>query len=46
MTELDTKFPQVLENFRKGKLDDADLKVLKDVATDLSSTISRLKSLI
>ena len=37
MTELDTKFPQVLENFRKGKLDDADLKVLKDVATDLSS---------
>ncbi|MBK7232402.1 MAG: F0F1 ATP synthase subunit alpha [Saprospiraceae bacterium] len=34
-TELDLKHPHVLENFRKGKLEEADLKVLKDLAGSL-----------
>ncbi|MBK9270685.1 MAG: F0F1 ATP synthase subunit alpha [Saprospiraceae bacterium] len=34
-TELELKHPQVLENFRKGKLEEADLKVLKDLAGGL-----------
>lgn len=34
---LDQTYPAVLENFRKGKLEDADLNVLKSIASDLSS---------
>jgi len=34
-TELEQRHPQVLENFRKGKLDDADLNVLKKLASEL-----------
>lgn len=34
---LDQSHPQVLDNFRKGKLEDADLNVLKSIARDLSS---------
>ncbi|MCC6816484.1 MAG: F0F1 ATP synthase subunit alpha [Saprospiraceae bacterium] len=34
---LDQTYPAVLENFRKGKLEDADLSVLKSIASDLSS---------
>ncbi|HRI01195.1 MAG TPA: F0F1 ATP synthase subunit alpha [Saprospiraceae bacterium] len=35
LTELETKYPSVLDNFRKGKLDDADLATLKSVAASL-----------
>jgi F-type H+/Na+-transporting ATPase subunit alpha len=34
---LDQTHPQVLDNFRKGKLEDADLNVLKNIARDLST---------
>lgn len=34
-TELEQRHPQVLENFRKGKLDDADLNVLRKLASEL-----------
>ncbi|MFZ1514389.1 MAG: F0F1 ATP synthase subunit alpha, partial [Saprospiraceae bacterium] len=34
-TELDQKHPEILENFRKGKLDDADLAILKKMAGEM-----------
>ena len=37
LTTLEQKHPAVLENFRKGTLNDADLKTLKDIAADMSS---------
>ncbi len=37
MIELEQSYPQVLSNFRAGKLDDADLKVLEQIASDLSA---------
>ncbi|MBK8956442.1 MAG: F0F1 ATP synthase subunit alpha [Saprospiraceae bacterium] len=37
LTTLDQKHPGVLENFRKGNLQDDDLKTLREVANDLSS---------
>ena len=37
MIELEQSYPQVLSNFRAGKLDDADLKVLEQIAADLSA---------
>ena len=35
LMQLERKFPAVLENFRKGKLDDADLKTVKALAAEL-----------
>jgi F-type H+-transporting ATPase subunit alpha len=37
LIELEQSYPQVLSNFRAGKLDDADLKVLEQIAADLSA---------
>ncbi len=34
---LEQSHPQILENFRKGKLEDGDLEILKSIAKDLSS---------
>ena len=34
-TELDQKHPEILENFRKGKLDDAVLAILKKMAGEM-----------
>jgi F-type H+-transporting ATPase subunit alpha len=38
LTTLEQKYPAVLENFRKGALNDADLKILKDLAAEMSSS--------
>ena len=35
LTTLEQRFPQVLLNFRAGKLEDADLQILRDVAKEL-----------
>jgi F-type H+-transporting ATPase subunit alpha len=35
LTEMEAKHPEVLTNFRKGKLEDADLAILKKVAAGL-----------
>jgi len=40
-TSLTQLHPTVLENLRNGKLDEADLKVLRDLAADLSSKSSK-----
>ena len=40
-TSLTQLHPAVLENLRNGKLDEADLKVLRDLAADLSSKSSK-----
>jgi len=40
-TSLTQLHPSVLENLRNGKLDEADLKVLRDLAADLSSKSSK-----
>ena len=40
-TSLTQLHPAVLENLRNGKLDEADLKVLRDLASDLSSKSSK-----
>lgn len=36
LTTLEQKHAATLENFRKGLLNDADLKILKDIASDMS----------
>jgi F-type H+/Na+-transporting ATPase subunit alpha len=36
LASLEQRFPQVLENFRKGKLEDADLSTVKDLAAEIS----------
>jgi hypothetical protein len=33
---LEQTFPQVLENFRVGKLDDADLNTIKTLAAEVA----------
>ncbi|MBK8737259.1 MAG: F0F1 ATP synthase subunit alpha [Saprospiraceae bacterium] len=35
LTEMEAKHPEILTNFRKGKLEDADLAILKKVAAGL-----------
>jgi F-type H+-transporting ATPase subunit alpha len=35
LTEMEAKHPEVLTNFRKGKLEDADLATLKKVAAEI-----------
>ena len=41
LSTLEQRFPAVLENFRKGKLEDADLQILKDLAADLSGQFKK-----
>jgi F-type H+-transporting ATPase subunit alpha len=41
LTTIEQKHPAVLENFRKGILNDADLKTLKDVAADMSKQYNK-----
>ncbi|HRG19862.1 MAG TPA: F0F1 ATP synthase subunit alpha [Saprospiraceae bacterium] len=36
LTSLEQTFPQVLENFRVGKLDDADLNTIKTLASEVA----------
>ena len=36
LTSLEQTFPQVLENFRVGKLDDADLNTIKTLAAEVA----------
>ncbi|NJN33763.1 MAG: F0F1 ATP synthase subunit alpha [Saprospiraceae bacterium] len=36
---LDTRHKGILDNFRKGKLDDADLKTLKDLAAEVANQV-------
>ncbi|MBK8389091.1 MAG: F0F1 ATP synthase subunit alpha [Saprospiraceae bacterium] len=37
LTTLEQRFPDALENFRKGKLEDADLQTLRTLAAELSA---------
>ena len=37
LTTLEQKHPNVLENFRKGQLNDGDTAILKSIAADMSS---------
>ncbi|HOY15392.1 MAG TPA: F0F1 ATP synthase subunit alpha, partial [Saprospiraceae bacterium] len=37
LTTLEQRFPAALENFRKGKLEDADLQTLRTLAAELSA---------
>jgi F-type H+-transporting ATPase subunit alpha len=36
LERMEDKLPEVLEEFRKGKLEDASLAKMKDLAADLS----------
>jgi F-type H+/Na+-transporting ATPase subunit alpha len=38
LTTLGQKQPAILENFRKGKLEEADLKILKELAAEVSAS--------
>jgi F-type H+-transporting ATPase subunit alpha len=36
LASLEKKHPKVLENFRKGKLEDGDLKAIEELAADIA----------
>jgi len=36
LASLEKKHPEILENFRKGKLEDKDLKVIEELAADIA----------
>ncbi len=36
LASLEQRFPQILENFRKGKLEDADMNTLKELASEVA----------
>jgi len=36
LTSLEKKHPEILENFRKGKLEDEDLKAIEELAADIA----------
>ena len=36
LASMEQRFPQVLENFRKGKLEDADLNTIKELAAEVA----------
>jgi F-type H+-transporting ATPase subunit alpha len=37
LERMEDKFPNILEEFRKGKLEDASLQIMKELAADLAA---------
>lgn len=37
LTELEQRHPSILDNFRKGLMNDEDIKTLRGIATEMSS---------